>query len=264
MSRNYATLDNGVFGERLYNLLIEKNIKQNFFAEKIGITSSALNQYIGHASFPTVKNLISIAKELNVSPDYLLGFSDSLAANITDEKICEELKINQPTLDGLRNNIENTETTEMIILEKFLSDNTHFLAQLISYLTIMKQCKDSNFFHSLSALQDNTKVAVSIIHANDEYDLIEYKIGKLMSFFINNLEKDNFSFFTIDEIKRLEKATSDKRVYEITKNLSSSLASNALLLIPEHVPGSALHNDLIRRYDEKLHNGRVQALYPYR
>ena len=66
------------FGERLEDLLQERNLTKEQFANKLGITRQTISEYINNPlkdlSFELVKK---IAKELDVSIDYLAGYKNN-------------------------------------------------------------------------------------------------------------------------------------------------------------------------------------------
>lgn len=64
------------FGERLLALLEEKNISQGDFADKIGCSRQSINFYILGKRSPDITLAARMAKFLDVSCDYLIGFSN--------------------------------------------------------------------------------------------------------------------------------------------------------------------------------------------
>jgi transcriptional regulator with XRE-family HTH domain len=60
------------FGDRLLELLDEKNITQKDFAKRINIAPTTLNGYIKNNRRPDFETLKLMASVLNVSTDYLL------------------------------------------------------------------------------------------------------------------------------------------------------------------------------------------------
>lgn len=62
-----------MFKDRLRQTREEKNISQTEMAKKIGIAVTTYRNYENTFREPTYDILINIAKELNVSIDYLLG-----------------------------------------------------------------------------------------------------------------------------------------------------------------------------------------------
>lgn len=65
------------FGERLLELLKQKNISQRDFAEAVDLTECSISRYINGERIPNALTLYKIAKALNVSCDYLLGINKS-------------------------------------------------------------------------------------------------------------------------------------------------------------------------------------------
>lgn len=68
--------DTATFGSRLKFLRIKLKLSQRDFAEKIGITASALSSYEKGQKNPSVNVAIAIANQFHVSLDWLCGISD--------------------------------------------------------------------------------------------------------------------------------------------------------------------------------------------
>lgn len=62
------------FGDKLRDLLDERNIKQKEFAQLLHISPSTLNSYITDSRMPDHKLIKAIAESLDVTTDYLLDF----------------------------------------------------------------------------------------------------------------------------------------------------------------------------------------------
>lgn len=62
------------FGEKLRDLLGERDIKQKAFAQLLHISPSTLNSYITDSRMPDHKMIKAIAGALDVTTDYLLDF----------------------------------------------------------------------------------------------------------------------------------------------------------------------------------------------
>lgn len=94
MTENNNKEDSGFnikeFSDRLKTALEEKNMEQKKLAQKIGVTTATMNNYVWGVSRPSLTVVYSIAKELGVSVDYLLGLSDYLEL---ENKDAEEAKI---------------------------------------------------------------------------------------------------------------------------------------------------------------------------
>lgn len=62
-----------LFGNRLRQLLDERNISQAHFADRIGVSRSRMNNYVAQRSEPDYATLIRIANTLDTTIDFLLG-----------------------------------------------------------------------------------------------------------------------------------------------------------------------------------------------
>ena len=65
-----------LFGNRLRQLLDERNISQAHFADRIGVSRSRMHNYVAQRSEPDYATLIRIANTLDTSIDFLLGKSE--------------------------------------------------------------------------------------------------------------------------------------------------------------------------------------------
>ncbi|MCR4746795.1 MAG: helix-turn-helix domain-containing protein [Lachnospiraceae bacterium] len=60
-------------GNRILELLEERNMSQRELAEKVGVTEVSMSRYINSRRIPRAAVLSNIAKVFHVSTDYLLG-----------------------------------------------------------------------------------------------------------------------------------------------------------------------------------------------
>src|ERR1039457_4989058 len=69
-------LDPKVIGARIKEKRQQIKLSQKELAEKIEVTPSAINQYEKGDKIPSSEKIISLAKTLGISSDYLLGVSE--------------------------------------------------------------------------------------------------------------------------------------------------------------------------------------------
>lgn len=87
-----------LFHERLKQLRIDTMLSQKEFAEKWGIDTSKYNKWENGKNSPDFDNLCFLAKNLNVTTDYLLGLSDfknsqsKAEFSVEIEELAEKLK----------------------------------------------------------------------------------------------------------------------------------------------------------------------------
>jgi transcriptional regulator with XRE-family HTH domain len=63
-----------LFSERLYDEMIENNMKQADLCRVTGIGKSAMSQYLSSSFIPKNDKIYLLAKALNVTPEWLLGY----------------------------------------------------------------------------------------------------------------------------------------------------------------------------------------------
>lgn len=71
-------------GERIKHLRILNAMSQNDLAHKIGSSQTQIWKYETGQNEPTSGVIINLAKALNTSPDYLLGFTDDAERQVND------------------------------------------------------------------------------------------------------------------------------------------------------------------------------------
>ena len=69
-------LDSKVIGNRIKEKRLQLKMSQKELAEKIDVSASAVNQYEKGDKVPSSEKIISLAKSLGVSSDYILGVSE--------------------------------------------------------------------------------------------------------------------------------------------------------------------------------------------
>ena len=75
------------FGEKLREARKEANLSQEEFAQKAGVSRSAVAKWESDRGMPDVENLKVIASLLNISLDYLLDDDGRLTFNETREPV---------------------------------------------------------------------------------------------------------------------------------------------------------------------------------
>ena len=66
------------FRVQLKKAMDKRNMKQSELCEKTGIPKSAMSQYLSGAFRPKQERTYLIAQALQTTPEYLLGFTDSM------------------------------------------------------------------------------------------------------------------------------------------------------------------------------------------
>lgn len=68
------------FGQRVAYIRDREGIKQKELAEKLGIKSRRLSDYEREINRPSDEMMVAIARELDISMDYLMGLSDDIVS----------------------------------------------------------------------------------------------------------------------------------------------------------------------------------------
>jgi len=70
-------MDNAIFSGILRELLASRGINQKWLADETGVTEATISRYVAGRHQPEINIVISIARVLNVSMDFLCGLTDT-------------------------------------------------------------------------------------------------------------------------------------------------------------------------------------------
>ena len=68
--------DKVIISERIFKILKEKNMSQNAFAKKVGLSGSTISDWKTKKTNPTAEKIIPICEALGVTPEQLLTGKD--------------------------------------------------------------------------------------------------------------------------------------------------------------------------------------------
>lgn len=109
------------FKDRFALALNESGIKQIDLAKRIGISRSLITRYLKGEFEPNNKNILLIAKELNVSPTWLIGFDvDKKFENMELIMSKEESKIKKEILSIINDTHDIVELNKILTMLELL------------------------------------------------------------------------------------------------------------------------------------------------
>lgn len=226
------------FGERLEDLLQERNLTKEQFANKLGITRQTISEYINNPlkdlSFELVKR---IATELDVSIDYLAGFkaektligSNSGNINLTKDA-CEAI---------------STANYDHSILSEILS-HPHFNLLMLDIMVLLSQQYALNIVQNNAVLSFSRELVLEQmggtetfetklmeLAAVDENEFVKNTIHKDLDIILEDLGKKHKSE-DIDLIKeqlRAQMTNELKAGYEESKAFNSGSSEDFIKII---------------------------------
>lgn len=124
---------NSIFATRLRNALDASNLTQKKLAESVGVSPQMISLYCSGYNAPQLPVLAAIAKELNVTIDYLLGLAEN-------ESVLPEVR-NIGDYTGLQTNsievLHKYKSVPLFIATvNFLLTNLGFLESIADFLTV--------------------------------------------------------------------------------------------------------------------------------
>ncbi|MGN1326775.1 MAG: helix-turn-helix domain-containing protein [Clostridia bacterium] len=185
----------------LNNLLVERNVDQEKFAEKVKVSTGSISQYRKGIGEPKITNLVKIADGLNVSINYLIGKSD--CPNYQFEDIARKTGLSQKAIEQLyrfQYNYypfeENKTFMEIDITKNRKIDN--FYRPHLNILNSIIEDKGNLFFLldsinkyklKYAELQTNkeNKDTIEKLEDNQELGLYRFRIHELLSIFIREI-----------------------------------------------------------------------------
>lgn len=115
-------------GSKIKALRISQKITQNEFAERLGVTKSAISSYENGSRLPSYDILIKIARIFKVSTDYLLGCTEdkSITVNVSGltEKQINSIKTSVGTFRTF--NVLREQSSEEVqkLIDEFIETGT--------------------------------------------------------------------------------------------------------------------------------------------
>lgn len=101
-----------MFGDKLKNLRISKNLSQDDLGEILGVRKSSISNWENNKATPTYETLTKLAEYFNVTTDYLLGFNqDDLDKIAKLKSACQEAGL----MTGQDFTLEEFEKAMMIV-----------------------------------------------------------------------------------------------------------------------------------------------------
>lgn len=77
-------------GDRLRDTRIQRGLSQKDLADRVGVSDQQVYRYENERSDPTAEVLSRLARELEVSMDYLAGLVDQPTAKLREEELSPE------------------------------------------------------------------------------------------------------------------------------------------------------------------------------
>lgn len=161
-----------IIGERIRNLRISRNLKQEEVAKHLGISFQAVSKWERGDGYPDITMLPAIAGYFSVTVDELLGM-DEIASVSSFEKINEEWKVNREC----GRHIENVELMKNAL--KVYPNNALLLVQLsasLERLTGTDEQRRENLWESIQVqerilkyCEDSEVRGATIFNLSDAY-----------------------------------------------------------------------------------------------
>ena len=120
-----------IFAKRFRTITDDLKINGNNVKEILGITKETFSRYRTGAVFPDMNSILNLAKELQTSPQYLLGLSRYTI--IEAEEIKRLIGLSEKSTEillNLKQDFDNQKVNKLEFLNLFIEDEANFLKTL--------------------------------------------------------------------------------------------------------------------------------------
>lgn len=133
-------------GMRLEQVLIDRGIRHQDLAKRIGVLPTTMSRYIHDNRVPETPILVDICKHLHISVDWLLGLSDSMrsAEQMSIDSIKVEKALRQIKSLGLKDEIITTEDVLDEMKNYTLFELANTFSEISSLLYELKDLLESD------------------------------------------------------------------------------------------------------------------------
>lgn len=128
------------FAIKFNNLLYEKEIHQAVFADKVNIGVTSISKYRNGTRMPKMEFIEIIAKELNVSVEYLLGKSE--VKNFNNIALNKRFGLNDNSINNL--DIIFNKKYLNVLFDNNLDDINYLLEEIKNYENDLNELKQIN------------------------------------------------------------------------------------------------------------------------
>lgn len=117
------------FPERLEKALQLRNMSKTVLADKMGVDKSNVTNYVKGKYAPKIDAIDNIAEILDVRPEWLVGYSDTMEKNEKFDKFCyflSRIDLNAKEMDRVYNyalEIKKSTKTEVLFYDSELNEN---------------------------------------------------------------------------------------------------------------------------------------------
>lgn len=91
-----------VVGQRISAALAMRDKKQKELAHAIGVTDNTISYFCSGSRTPNLQLIVAIAKELDVSSDYLLGLSPTPSVDENIQVACKVTGLSEKAINAIK------------------------------------------------------------------------------------------------------------------------------------------------------------------
>lgn len=205
----------GTIRDRLRDLMRQRKITQAELAKKIDIAESTLSRFLsGRTDKLGDESIIRLAKEFQVSTDFLLG-----VANEPDRKNYDisELGLSVEAAKNLYTGKLNTDVVNKLLTNPHFAEATYLISRYLNDTLAVGFATQNQLYDSVALLMNGNKQAVHDISAlkTPIYQADLSAIQRQFMAAVKEIKKDAGA--EIEQVQKIQKDVFDKMVSELTK-----------------------------------------------
>lgn len=178
-----------IFAKTLNSLLEEKGIHQRDFAQEIGVSTGIVSYYRRGIKEPSLSTIIKMADTLGVDCHYLMtGVASEHSDIYKDLKLSNDAVKQIKKLAGLSNDTASA-------MDEFIKSHNFWriILGVTGYIALTKKL--------VSLADDPASEKSYMMKTKGDYDLMEYRLIKILGKFFSEIEKREISKSTTLKIE---------------------------------------------------------------
>lgn len=185
---------NNKVGQRINTALAMRDKKQKELARAIGVTDNTISYFCGGKRTPNLQQIIAIAKELNVSTDYLLGLSGTPSVDEDVQAACKTTGLSEESVKLLHDMRGRAESLFQIAELNKLLLSPHFFKILNLLFMYRAQCAAAHnrpvMIEQATNAEDISRYKQDLRRAVEDKDLFLFNIQKHLFSLASDIEAE--------------------------------------------------------------------------
>ncbi len=176
-SKRFVALWKDLEGKEKSGTDIPGNVLSIKIKEKIhfSISEGQISNYKNAKSAPSVENLICLAKFFDVSPDYLLGLTESTSQEAVDQEMSKKYRLSDKAMENLAKWKKDSMSAFPFAASKIIDEiikNETFVSKIEIALNNIMKLRNNHLHEQMSEAEYEEKIAVNKYLASRAFEVL--------------------------------------------------------------------------------------------